>query len=287
LTDQPRAIANIRNVARAHYWRWRRTARFFLEFGKLRSKIRDKVLSIDQSEYQVGISNASTREAWVKKVLSEVPCGARLLDAGAGESPFRKHCGHLVYVSQDLGKYDGSGATGLQTGSWDTSKIDIISDITNIPMHADAFDAVLCTEVLEHVSSPVPALEELARLLKIGGTLIVTAPFCSLTHFAPYHYATGFNRYFFEYHLGRLGFEIIDMIENGNYFEYLGQEVRRIESVAKQYTSEQPTRMEKYAMQLVLNMLERMSAEDKQSQQLLHFGYHVRAVKRRLPQLQS
>ena len=159
-----------------------------------------------------GTANASTRETWVEKVLSEVPKGARLLDAGAGECQFRKYCGHLVYVSQDIAEYTGEGnAVGLQTGKWDTSAIDIIGDITNIPEPDGSFDAVLCTEVLEHLTDPVRALHEMARLLKVGGTLIITAPFCSLTHFAPYHYSTGFNRYFYEHHLAALGFEITDL----------------------------------------------------------------------------
>jgi len=269
------------NIGRTHYRRWRRFARFLLEFAKLRSETRDKILSTDQSQYRVGCSNASAREAWVEQALARLPDGARILDAGAGESPFRKHCGHLVYVAQDLAEYDGSGSAGLQTGSWDTSKIDIKSDITSIPLPAESFDAVLCTEVLEHVTGPAPALQELARLLKVDGTLIATAPFCSLTHFAPHHYVTGFNRYFYEHHLGKLGFEIVDLVENGNFFEFLGQEVRRIESVARQYTSAQPTRMERYAMQFMLDMLERMSAADGKSQELLSFGYHVRAIKRR------
>ena len=64
-----------------------------------------------------------------------------------------------------------------------------------------SFDVVLCSEVLEHVPDPIQVIKELCRLIKPRGTLILTAPFCSLTHFAPYHFSTGFNRYFYEEHL--------------------------------------------------------------------------------------
>lgn len=242
---------------------------------------RAKILSLDQGQYQVGMTNSATRDAWVEKTLKELPAGWRLLDAGAGECQYKKHCGHLRYVSQDVAIYDGRGDAGLHTGSWSFAEIDIVSDITAIPEADGAFDAVLCTEVLEHIVDPVAALNEMARLLKPGGVLIVTAPFWSLTHFAPFHYATGFNRYFYEHHLGRLGFEIVDLAPNGNFFECIGQEVRRIQFMAQQFSGKVATPLESYAMQAVLAMVERLSAADGGSTEMLHFGCQVRAVKLR------
>jgi ubiquinone/menaquinone biosynthesis C-methylase UbiE len=133
----------------------------------------------------VGISNGSTRELWIKQVLSDLPAGAHLLDAGAGECQYKKYCNHLHYVSQDIAVYEGCGETGLHTGKWNTSKIDIICDITTVPLPDASFDAILCSEVLEHLPDPIPALREMARLLKPGGVFIGTSPFWSLTHFAP------------------------------------------------------------------------------------------------------
>jgi SAM-dependent methyltransferase len=242
---------------------------------------RTKILSTDQGQYIVGTKNAATRDAWVAEVLSELPPGARLLDAGAGECQYKSHCGHLKYVAQDNAVYDGRGDQGLQTGSWDFSRIDIICDILDIPEPDASFDAVLCTEVLEHLPDPVRALDEMARLLRPGGTFIITAPFWSLTHFAPYHYATGFNRYFYEHQLGRLGFDIADMIPNGNFFECVAQEVRRIAAMSQQFAGgDKPDALEVYAVQILLAMVERMSARDTGSPEMLHFDYQVRAVKR-------
>jgi len=244
------------------------------------AEARRSILSLDPEAHRVGTTNASVRDAWVEKVLSELPRDARLLDAGAGECQYKKFCSHLRYVSQDLAEYTGRGSSiGLQQAKWDTSAVDIVCDITAIPEPDASFDAILCTEVLEHLPEPAPALRELARLLKLKGTLIITAPFCSLTHFAPFHYATGFNRYFYSHHLSALGFEITDMIENGNFFEYMGQEVRRIDDMAERYCSDKPTRLERYAIQIVLGMLQRMSHRDRGSQEMLHFDYQVRAVK--------
>ncbi len=142
--------------------------------------------------------NELNRQKWLKKTLADIPQGLRILDAGAGELKNQKLCGHLHYTSQDFNQYTGRGlAEGLQTGRWDTSRIDLVSDITAIPAPNGSFDAILCSEVLEHIPEPTHALDEFLRLLKPGGMLILTAPFASLVHMAPYHYCTGFSRYWY------------------------------------------------------------------------------------------
>jgi len=229
----------------------------------------------------VGTNNQSTREKWLEKILKQIPAGSRILDAGAGEKQYQRFCSHLDYVAQDFAQYDGKGNdTGLQMENWDQSDLDIISDITNIPEPEASFDVILCVEVLEHVPEPIKAIQEFARLLKPEGHLILTAPFCSLTHFAPYHYYTGYNRYFYEFHLPANGFKILDLQENGNYFEYLAQEIRRIPRMAECYAQRKPGVTEYLNMHLCLSMLERLSKNDLGSSEVLHFGCHVHAIKR-------
>ena len=161
--------------------------------------------------------------SWLQKALAEIPAGSRILDAGAGERQYEKFCSHLSYVAQDFGQYDGKGdGAGLQRGAWDQTSLDIVSDIVAIPEADESFDAVMCIEVFEHLPQPVEAIREFSRLLRRGGYLIITAPFCSLTHFAPYHFCTGFSRYFYEHHLALHGFDVVDLQANGNYFEYSG-----------------------------------------------------------------
>jgi SAM-dependent methyltransferase len=176
--------------------------------------------------------NEIARQSWLRRTLSAVPKGLRLLDAGAGELKNRRYCDHLVYVSQDFCQYKGvAGAApseGLQSKAWDTSSIDLVSDITSIPAPALSFDAILCSEVLEHVPDPLAALDELTRLLKPGGVLILTAPFCSNVHMAPYHFCSGFSKYWYEYHLSALGYEIRELVANGDWYALLRQEIMRL-----------------------------------------------------------
>jgi SAM-dependent methyltransferase len=229
----------------------------------------------------VGRKNESTRATWVEQTLAKIPSGSRILDAGAGEQRFRPLCSHLRYVSQDFAQYDGAGdGAGLHSAGWDVSQTDLVCDITAIPEPNGAFDAVMCTEVLEHVPDPIAALRELTRLVRPGGHLILTAPFCSLTHQAPYHFATGFSRYFYREHLSKLGFEILDLEENGNFFEYLAQETRRLRGLAKRYAGGALRDDEMAAVDVMLTALRRLSAADRGSSELLHFGCHVFARKR-------
>jgi len=230
---------------------------------------------------KVGTLNEANRISWIEKTLRRIPKGYKILDAGAGQQQFKNFCSHLKYVSQDFAKYDGRGdKRGLQTKVWNNSNLDIASDITSIPRPKASFDAILCTEVFEHLPDPISALKEFSRLLKKNGYLIITAPFCSLTHFSPYHFYSGFNRYFYETYLTKFGFKIIGIETNGNFFEYLAQEIRRIPEVKRIYLrSFKRNILETTAHKITLHFLDRWTKKDNGSDELLCFGYHVFARK--------
>lgn len=229
--------------------------------------------------FNVGTTNESTRVKWIEESLKKIPPGLTLLDAGAGECQFKKFCSHLNYISQDFGQYHGNGEIGLQTGNWDNSKLDIVSDITAIPLDNSSVDAIMCTEVFEHIPDPIAAVKEFSRLIKPGGYLLITAPFASLTHFAPYHFASGLSRFWYEKHLPENGFLITELQFNGNFFEFVAQENRRIKAVAEKYSEKKLNLIQKFILHLNLWMLEGLSHMDKGSAELLCFGIHVLARK--------
>jgi SAM-dependent methyltransferase len=226
--------------------------------------------------------NAIARAEWVRDALARLPPGQSILDAGAGEMQYRTACAHLRYVSQDFNAYDGRGdGVSLQMGDWKRQS-DITSDICSMPIMDGEFDNVLCTEVLEHIPYPDRAIAEFSRVLRPGGRLLLTAPFASLTHFAPYHFSTGFNRYWYERVLSDHGFDLVSIEPNGNFFSFVVQELVRAPVMAEQYVGGGPVGRFALALSLLpaAAVLRALVGTGHRSHEVLCFGYHVIAIRR-------
>jgi len=246
-----------------------------IDFNTLKNKIRRVILT------DVETNNGTDRQEWILKTIKSIPSGKRLLDAGAGECQFKDACSHLQYVSQDFGKYNGEGdSAGIQTKTWDNSKLDIVGDIIDINVPDNSFDVILCIEVFEHIPDPLSAIKEFSRILKPGGELILTSPFCSMTHFAPYHFCTGFSKYFYETNLTKFGFEITELRSNGSFFDFVAQDIKNIPFVTEKYTNKKVSLFQKVIMVIMLRILNKFKKIDKGSKELLCFGYQVRAIKK-------
>jgi SAM-dependent methyltransferase len=230
------------------------------------------------------IKNHAARDTWIETTLRALPKGSSLLDVGAGECAYKPFCDHLEYLAQDIAEYDGAGdGVGLHTGRWDTSRLDFICDLYDIPEDRQ-FDTVFCSEVLEHVVDPVRALEKMARLTKPGGRMIITAPFNSITHFAPYHYCTGFSQYFYRVHFERLGFEIAELTANGGYFDVMDQELGRLARVRRKFGAGWREPLTPILMQFARLFARLIAGQDgprmaRASSELQTFGWHVIATK--------
>jgi SAM-dependent methyltransferase len=99
------------------------------------------------------------------------------LDAGAGRSPWRPRLEALGLrvVSLDI-EARGAG-------------VDIVADLQCMPeLESASFDTVVCTQVLEHLPRPSAAIAEIARVLRPGGVLILSAPHLSMLHELPHDY---------------------------------------------------------------------------------------------------
>jgi SAM-dependent methyltransferase len=223
-------------------------------------------------------NNASARERWVQNQLSTLSPGGILLDAGCGPQKYKKYCAHLTYRTQDFGQYDGHGdKVGLQDGNWEYGHLDYLGNIWDIDESNETFDVILCTEVLEHIPFPNETIEEFARLLKPGGIVLLTAPFCCIPHQTPYYFYTGFSKEWYQYVAQKNGFIIHSIETNGNQFDYVAQEyIRAINSMKNMFLR---CTLKVISYLTVVSLFKIFSNKSLDTHPYLHFGYHVKMVK--------
>lgn len=101
------------------------------------------------------------------------------LDVGCGSRPYEALFNVENYIGMDIQE---SGHPS------ENKRYDILYDGTTFPLEDHSMDGVLCTQVLEHSPNPGRLLSEIARVLKPGGKLILTAPFLWQEHEQPYDY---------------------------------------------------------------------------------------------------
>jgi SAM-dependent methyltransferase len=89
---------------------------------------------------------------------------------------------------------------------WNYSHLDFVAPLDDLPMADGCYDAVLCTQVLEHVPNPGDCLLELLRVLKPGGRLFLTVPMAHPEHQVPYDYYR-YTSYGLRYLLDQAGFD--------------------------------------------------------------------------------
>jgi ubiquinone/menaquinone biosynthesis C-methylase UbiE len=186
------------------------------------------MFSWKQTLQRIFIFNQYERDSFVREWAAKLAPGSKVLDIGAGPCRYRPLFSHCNYYAQDFAKYEGSTQGSLaDEGRWSYGKLDFISDATAIPAPDGSFDAVLCTEVLEHVAEPIVVVYEISRILRPGGRVLMAAPLGSGLHQEPYHYYGGYTPYWYRKFLTEAGFTEIQVMPNGGFFKHYGQESQR------------------------------------------------------------
>jgi len=94
-----------------------------------------------------------------------------------------------------------------------------VADVTAVPIKSASANVVICTEVLEHLEDPVACVQEIHRILCVGGHVYASVPFIYPIHADPYDFqrltADGIRRYFRD-------FSAITIIPMGGYLGTIG-----------------------------------------------------------------
>jgi ubiquinone/menaquinone biosynthesis C-methylase UbiE len=106
---------------------------------------------------------------------AQIAAGKRVLDAGCG----------MAYGCRILSEAGASQVEGVDIAPaiLDAARSTVpencnllVADVRSLPFGDDAFDLVVCFEVIEHVQEHDQVLTELARVLAADGVLVVSSP---------------------------------------------------------------------------------------------------------------
>jgi SAM-dependent methyltransferase len=138
----------------------------------------------------------------------------KLMDFGCGSKPYESLFKNVdTYIGVD---YDGEGH------SHEHETIDVFYDGKTIPFENDTFDSVLCSEVFEHLFLLDQNLQEVHRVLKKGGKMLVTCPFAWNLHEAPIDYAR-YTPFALNDIFAKNGFKVLESNQGGTFVETLLQ----------------------------------------------------------------
>ncbi len=178
--------------------------------------------------------NEPERMAWVEREIQNSATHLKnhsVLDVGAGLSPFKPMLENygFKYSSHDFNSYTPNRveSTGLQNSSWLYPKHDFNCDILEIAS-TKKFNLILCTEVFEHVPDPVAAFGKLVELCDVDGYIILTFPFISLMHQAPYWFSSGLSPFWIKYWSEQYNLEICKVEVSGDFVDLIIQELTRL-----------------------------------------------------------
>lgn len=142
-----------------------------------------------------------------------LPDGSLILDASAGQCPYRKLFSQHRYESCDV------------PGGFYEHQHDFECLLDEIPKPENHYDAVILTQVLEHVPSPEKVLREINRVLKPDGQLLMSVPMNGPLHGLPWH--------FFQFtHLGlyelakETGYSVAECEKLGGAFWFYGKHIQ-------------------------------------------------------------
>jgi len=123
------------------------------------------------AEFSGGISSDLIYNA-IQHVITDRDLRGKLLDYGAG-------VGQLTRRLLSLQRFERISAADILPAPPDLiAKVEWIGQDLNLPLlnHDENFDVVIAAEVIEHLENPRAMMRDLYRVLRPGGTVIISTP---------------------------------------------------------------------------------------------------------------
>lgn len=135
----------------------------------------------------------------------------KTLDIGCGQKPYQNL---FKNATQYLGLEIDSPQNRIRKNA------DFFYDGKHMPFTNQSFDSVICNEVLEHVFNPNDFLQEIHRILRGGGKMLLTLPFVWDEHEQPYDYAR-YSSFGIKHLLEQNGFKILKLEKTNDGLEVI------------------------------------------------------------------
>lgn len=170
------------------------------------------------------------------KLISAYATEAKTLEVGSWGSP-------------EYGKYFPN-KTGIDIR--EGKGVDLVADVYNLPFGNGEFDLVLCVAIIEHLENPQRAIDEMRRVLKPGGKIVVSVPFMFPIHDSPRDYWR-----FTKYGLSKIfenGWETEKLAAETNTQEFFAVVIQRLAYQSKLKFN----KVSKFFLLLIAKLVEKM-----------------------------
>ncbi len=136
-----------------------------------------------KSSYSRAFTWYKLRNTVYNHVVDEVKAGAKILEVGCGAGSNIQMINDLSPLAKEIEYYGiDISPKAIEAANDYKNKSDIkncffeVGEAESLKYGEAEFDIVICTEVLEHLPHPEKALREIYRVLKSGGSSIITTP---------------------------------------------------------------------------------------------------------------
>lgn len=135
---------------------------------------------VPAEHYDRGIKKNLFQKYWHNKRFNEVlkfikPVNGSVLDIGCHSGTFTKKILNKIGSNKIYGIDISHSAINLAKKRIPDGHFEVVN-AEKLPFINNFFDAIFCLEVLEHVDHPEKVIEEIKRVLKIGGYAIFLVP---------------------------------------------------------------------------------------------------------------
>lgn len=131
------------------------------------------------NRYKTG-SFARRAQLFRERILPDVPKGGNWLDAGCGSGYFSrilaKNGSEVIGQDGAEGMVKASTELAVIEGLSDKTRFEHVNTIEQLTFETGRFDGCICLSVLEYLPNPYACLDELCRVVRPGGWMIISVP---------------------------------------------------------------------------------------------------------------